>query len=142
MTILELLLRLAGVSLIGLAALHLFLPKRFHWREEFARVSLLNRQIFYVHCLFICLMLILMGVLCLFWAPILLIPSPLSELVAAGLAIFWLCRLAIQWFVYDSQLWRGKRFETVMHIAFTGLWTFYTGVFAAVWWLQRTASAP
>lgn len=137
---LEIALRVTGASLLGLAALHIFLPKRFHWREEFARVSLLNRQIFYVHCLFICLALVLMGSLCLVWPGALLAPSLLGELVAGGLAIFWLCRLGAQWLIYDAKLWRGKPFETFMHIVFTGLWTFYLAVFAAVWWMQRTGS--
>lgn len=139
---LETALRLAGASLLMLAGLHVFFPKRFGWREEFARVSLLNRQIFYVHCVFICLALVLMGALCLVWPGALLSPSFLGELVAGGLAIFWLCRLGAQWLIYDARLWRGKRLETAAHLAFTGLWCYYSAVFGAVWWLQHTAPAP
>ena len=136
---LELALRAVGFSLLGLAALHAFFPKRFRWREDFAQVSLLNRQIFYVHCAFIGLTLILMGLLCLLCPETLLQPSPLGQLVTAGLSLFWFCRLAAQWLVYDTSLWRGKPFETGMHILFTGLWLTYTTVFASAWWQQWQA---
>lgn len=136
---LEGVLRLTGASLIVLAAAHLPFSRHFHWREELARLSLINRQIFYVHCGFICLILLLMGSLCLLWPETLLQPSPLGLLVTGGLTVFWGCRLAAQWFVYDAALWRGKRFETLAHVLFTGLWSFYCGVFGVAWWLQWQA---
>ncbi len=132
----ELLLRLAGISLILLAAIHVFFPKRFRWREEFSKVSLLNRQIFYVHCFFICLVLFLMGALCAARPLALLEPTPLGVLVSGGLAVFWLLRLAAQWFFYDSKIWRGRPFETLMHWLFSVLWAFYSGLFGFIWWSQ------
>ncbi len=132
----ELVLRLTGASLIALAGLHFFLPKRFRWKEEMARVSLLNRQIFYVHCIFICLVLVLMGLLCLAAPGALTERTDLGGWVAAGFAFFWFCRLVCQWFVYDRVLWRGKRFETLMHWLFTALWLAYTAVFGWVAWGQ------
>ncbi len=54
-------LRIAGTLLILLALAHVFFPKRFNWREELARLSLLNRQIFYVHSVFIGVVLLMMG---------------------------------------------------------------------------------
>ena len=40
-----------------LVVVNLFVPRRFHWREELARLSLLNRQIFQAHSIFLVLML-------------------------------------------------------------------------------------
>lgn len=130
------LLRLAGLSLIVLALAHLPIARHLRWKEELVRVSLLTRQIFTVHCLFLCLTLVLMGLLCLVWPETLLQSSPLGRLVAGGLCFFWFCRLFAQWFVYDWRHWRGKRFETVVHLMFTVLWAFYAALFAAVWWKQ------
>lgn len=132
-------LRLTGMSLIALALAHVAFAKRLGWKDDFANVSLVNRQIFYVHCLFLCLTLILMGLLCLVWPETLLHASPLGRIVAGGLCLFWLCRLLAQWLVYDSRLWRGKRFETWVHVIFTGVWTYYTALFGAVWWSQWNA---
>lgn len=140
MNLLETLLRIAGASLFLLAAMHLFLPGRLGWREDFAKVSHLNRQIFYVHCFFVCLVLILMGAGCLGWPEAFLQPSVMGKLVCAALAIFWGVRLLMQFFVYSDRHWRGKRFETVAHVLFSGLWGFYAALFSLLWWLQWRAA--
>lgn len=124
-------LRVAGSLLLLLAALHFFMPARFHWKEELARLSLLNRQIFWVHTFFVALVLAMMGALSAFGAPALLQRSALSRFVLAGFALFWLLRLGFQWFVYDRALWRGQRFNTAVHVLFTALWTYLTAVYAA-----------
>lgn len=139
MSALEGLLRLAGLSLILLALMHLFLPARLGWIEDFAKVSHLNRQIFYVHCFFVCLVLVFMGLLGLVWPQALLQPTPLGLLVCGGLAIFWILRLLSQFFIYSDQHWKGKRFETVAHFFFSGLWSFYASLFTLLSWLQWRA---
>ncbi|MHA3772522.1 hypothetical protein ACXR0O_13385 [Verrucomicrobiota bacterium sgz303538] len=130
---LPLLLKISGGFLIGLSLLHATFPKRFDWSTELGQLSLINRQIFQVHCFFIALTVGLMGVLCFGFTDTLLAPSGLGSVVAAGLTVFWACRLFAQFFVYDSALWRGHRFNTVIHILFSILWTFFTGVFAWTW---------
>jgi len=129
-------LKVAGALLLVLAAAHVFFPKRFQWREELSRLSLLNRQIFLVHCFFICLMLVLMGSLSAFYTDALLQPSPLARLVLFGLTLFWGLRLLVQLFVYDRELWRGNRFNTVAHFLFTGLWSYCTAAYGGALWLQ------
>ena len=57
----EPLLELCGLLMIGLALLHLISPTYFHWKEELARISLINRQIMIVHTFFIALTVFLMG---------------------------------------------------------------------------------
>jgi len=132
----ETLLRIAGATQIALALAHVTFGRRFNWPEELARLSLLNRQIFHVHCFFICLVLLLMGGASLLAPSALLERSQLGWMVAASLSIFWLARLFAQWFVYDRTLWRGRRFETAMHGLLTVLWMFYAGVYLAVLWRQ------
>lgn len=132
MTDLTLHLRLVGATMLVLAASHRYYRKRFAWAEETARLSLINREIFYVHALFIVLVLVLNGSLCLFAPEALLEPTRLGRLVAGGLTFFWGTRLAVQLFVYDRNLWRGRRFETAVHVLFTVVWTYFTVVFAGV----------
>lgn len=131
------LLQLTGISLIGLGLLHVAFPKRFNWKEEFERVSLLNRQIFYVHCLFLVIILVMMGLLSLLYAQELVQPSPVNRALLGGLTFFWGLRLVIQWFGYSPQLWRGNRFNTIMHFVFTGLWLFYTITYALAFSMAR-----
>lgn len=91
-------------------------------------LSLVNRQMMYVHTFFIGLVVLLMGVLC-YSAADDLVNTPLGQKVSFGLFIFWGARLLIQFFGYSSQLWKGKVFETAVHVVFTFLWVYFTGVF-------------
>jgi hypothetical protein len=60
-----------------------------------------------------------------------------------GLVVFWLCRLLAQFFVYDRAIWKGDRFRTVMHYAFSALWIYFVAVYGIalsnrpVWTLVR-----
>jgi hypothetical protein len=136
----EWLLRAAGLLQIALALLHAFFPKRFDWAVELARLSLLNRQIFVVHTVFIGFALLLMGSLSAFAPQALLVPTLLSRLVLAGIASFWALRLLVQWLYYDSALWRGHRFNTLMHVLFTGLWAYLAGVYGWLFYVQSAAA--
>ena len=124
-------LRIVGVLMALLTLVNLFVPRRFHWREEMARLSLLNRQVFQVHAIFLIVTLALFSALLLTTAPSLLEPTPLARAVLAGLTIFWALRMLVQWFYYSPEIWRGHRFNTTMHVAFSGLWIYVTGVFGA-----------
>jgi hypothetical protein len=57
--------RVVGVFMAILVVVNLFVPGRLHWREEMARLSLVNRQIFEVHSIFIVLTLALVSALLL-----------------------------------------------------------------------------
>jgi hypothetical protein len=124
-------LELIGALLLVLALLHVAFAWYFDWRREFAVVSLINRQMMYVHTFFVAFTVGLMGLLCLTSAAE-LVGTPLGRRVALGLGVFWLARLLIQFFGYSARLWRGKRFETVIHVLFSVLWTYLTIVFLQV----------
>ena len=127
-------LRLAGIFLLGLFVLNFFVPARFKWADELPRLSLINRRIFQVHAVFIALILLMSGLLLVLLPHELVAPTPLARAVLGGLAVFWGLRLWMQWFMYDRELWRGKRFETAMHFLFSGLWVFLTATFATALW--------
>lgn len=121
-------LTITGILLILVSLVHLIFPRYFNWKEELRPLSLVNRQMMQVHTFFIGLVVFLMGLLCLVSAHELL-HSPLGKKIAAGMGIFWLARLFIQFFGYSSSLWKGKTFETVVHIFFTLLWVYFSFVF-------------
>lgn len=133
---LELHLRIAGTLLILLAAAHAFFPKELGWKEDLAKLTLLNRQIFLVHVGFIVLILLLFGTLTLAFTPDLIAPSRLAAAVLGGLALFWGLRLITQQFIYDRSLWLGNRRNTVLHILASLLWLYLTMVFGLGWWRQ------
>src|SRR5215207_6283682 len=128
----ELQLKIIGILLIFLGLVHGRFPKYFDWPAELKGVSLINRQLMYIHTLFIALFLLLIGLLCILSARDLL-ETKLGSTIALGLSIFWFIRLVVQFFGYSSELWRGKIFETVMHILFAGLWTYLSVFFFLVY---------
>jgi hypothetical protein len=133
-------LRIVGVLMAGLAVINLFVPRRFHWDEELARLSLLNRQIFQAHSVFLILTLALFSALLLTCGPALLEPTRLGRAVLAGLTIFWTLRMLMQWFFYSPQIWRGDRFFTVMHGVFSVAWVYVSAVFATALWHSLSPS--
>lgn len=121
-------LYIIGWLLILLATIHIVFPKYFNWKKDLASLSLINREMMQVHTFFIALTVFGMGVLCMVSAEE-LITTPLGKKILLGLAIFWTIRLVMQFFVYSSKLWKGKAFETLMHILFTCLWIYLSTIF-------------
>jgi hypothetical protein len=133
-------LRVTGLLMAALVVLNIFIPRRFGWREELSRVSLVNRQIFRVHTFFLIVTLALFSALLLTSADALVEPTRLARAVLLGLTIFWGLRMLMQWFYYSPALWRGRRFNTAMHLLFSGLWIYVTAVFAVA--LYFSTSLP
>jgi len=126
-------LKFIGALLLLLALLHMGFPRYFNWAPELTPLSLINRQMVYVHTLFIAVVVLLMGILCLTCAPE-LVGTSLGRKVSLGLGIFWLLRLVVQFVGYSAELWRGKPFETTVHVCFSLLWTYLSVVFLTVYW--------
>jgi hypothetical protein len=124
----EINLMIIGVLLMLLAMLHIGFPKRFNWAKELPSLSLMNRQMMVVHTFFIAIVVFLMGVLCFLCANE-LSTSAFGKKISLGIGVFWLMRLYVQFFVYSSELWKGKKFETTMHIIFSVLWLYLTFTF-------------
>jgi len=124
----ELIIRIAGALMVCLALMHIIFPRYFKWDIELQQLSLVNRQIMQVHTFFVALVVFLMGVLCMTSTQD-LIETNLGKVVSLGFGVFWFARLVIQFVGYSSELWRGKMFETLVHIAFSFLWIFFSGVF-------------
>jgi len=124
-------LNIIGILLVLLALLHVAFPAYFKWKKEFQDISLINRQMVYVHTFFIALMVALIGILCLSSAHE-LIHTNLGRKICLGIGIFWSCRLLIQFFGYSSSLWKHKTLETFIHILFSILWTYFSVVFIKI----------
>jgi len=128
---LSILLRVAGAGLILLAFLHILIGRSLKWREDGRKLSPENEQIFHVHTFFVCLSIVLMGLPCLLMPSVFLERSQAGLWLAGSLGFFWATRLYFQFFVYRSDLWRGKRLETFMHWWFAFVWLGLAGLFGA-----------
>jgi len=119
---------LIGVLLIGLSMIHLIFPRYFNWKEELKDLSLMNRQMMKFHTFFIGLIVFMIGALCLHSTSD-LINTEFGKTISLGIGIFWLIRLIVQFFGYSSKLWKGKNFETGVHIIFSIFWVYLTFIF-------------
>ncbi|MBP6430691.1 MAG: hypothetical protein KA319_02910 [Ferruginibacter sp.] len=120
--------KIIGFLFIALAIIHAGFPKRFNWKLELQKLSLLNKQMMQVHTFFIALLILLMGILCLVSYND-LIETTLGKRILIGFGIFWGFRLLTQFFWYSPILWSGKGFETLMHILFGVFWAYVTIIF-------------
>lgn len=125
-------IQIIGVLLMLLALIHIGFPKYFKWKLELKSLSLINSQMMTTHTFFIALTVFLMGLLCV-TSSTELIETTLGKKISLGLGIFWLIRLFFQMFVYSSLLWKGKKFETTMHILFTLFWIYMSSLFLIIY---------
>ncbi len=88
-------LKIIGALLVMLAAIHVIFPRYFNWEKETRSLSLINRQMMYVHTFFIAFVVALMGLLC---------------------------------------LTTSEDLPTTVHIVFSMLWAYFSGVFLWVYW--------
>ncbi|MBO9563591.1 MAG: hypothetical protein J7621_12485 [Niastella sp.] len=128
----ELQLKIIGIILIFLSFVHAAFPTYFHWKQEFKTLSLINKQMMYVHTFFIAFGVLLMGLMCLCCTNDLLY-TPLGRSMALGLSIFWGARLIFQFFIYSPKLWKNKPFETVIHLIFSMFWGYISLVFLLIY---------
>ena len=127
----EIQLKIIGILLIILASIHAFFPKYFNWKKDLSLLSLINRQLMYIHSFFIAFVILLIGILCLTSAEE-LIGTSLGKKISLGIGLFWVTRLFIQFFGYSAKLWRGKAFETSVHIFFSIFWFYISTIFILI----------
>ena len=129
----EIQLKIIGVLLIALALLHAVFPAYFRWSKDLAGLQPINRQMMYVHAFFIALDGFLDGPL---------VPDvfagdhrhPAGKKGGLRVCRFLGRGLLVQFFGYSSSLWRGKTFETVVHVVFAVFWTYLATMFSAIAW--------
>lgn len=117
----------AGIVQWLIAGANFFLPRKLRYRENLARLSPMVRQVFIVHSVYIVLLVIFLGGLCVWFAPELTGPGTLGRTLSGFLAVFWIQRIAIQFFYYDRDM---RRRYPVADAAFTAAFIFLGGVFA------------
>ena len=124
-------IQLAGLIHLTVLAANFALPKRLAVRENVARLSPILRQVFYVHWMYILIVLLLFAALCLIFPGELAGASPLGTLLSAFMAAFWGLRVVLQLAVYDSSFRRANR---LLDAAYLLALIYFTAVFAlAVW---------
>jgi hypothetical protein len=133
---LELALRAVAIAQFAVAILNLFLVRIMKWKPDLDRTSLLIREVFHIHVIFISIALSIFALLTWrFVHEIAGAANPLAIWLATAIGTFWIVRSVMQWLHYSSCHWRGNTARTLIH------WTLFLGYgamaavyFAAAFW--------
>jgi hypothetical protein len=121
------LIRMAGGIHLAIVGANFSLPRRLRVQRNLAPVPNFLRQVFYVHWLYIVLIVALFAALCFGFAPELAGGSTLGRFLSAFIAGFWLLRMILQWLFYDRQV---RRDNTWLDAAYSLALVTLTGVFS------------
>jgi len=106
----------AGLVHVGIIAANIPLPGRLRVREKLAGVPRFVRQIFYVHWVYIVIVLGMFAVLCFGFAPELAGASALGRFLSGFMTGFWLLRIVLQIVYYDREIRRANRNLDVLYL--------------------------
>lgn len=121
-------IRIAGAIHLGIIAANIPLPRRLRVRDRLANVPRFLRQIFYVHWIYIAVVLALFAILCFGFAPDLAGGSRLGTFLSGFIAGFWLLRIVLQIAYYDRQIRRENwRLDLLYLVALVVLVVIFAG---------------
>ena len=102
------LLRIAGLMCLGLVVANFVGAKRMKYAASLEKSGPIVRQIFYVHCAYIVMLILGLAVLCLGW-PELLLSDGMGRVACLFFGVFWAIRVVVQLTYYDKKLRAAER---------------------------------
>lgn len=100
-------------------------PRVLDWRSNLSALNPFLRRLFWVYGAFIVLMIVSFGIITLVHTDELASSTPLARTVCAVIAIFWLARLVVQFFVFDA---RPFLTTTFLRLGYHGLTLLFTAL--------------
>jgi uncharacterized membrane protein len=134
--ILNILLPVAGVSIVCLCLAHFYLARLLDWKNDLKTLQPINQQVFFAHTMFLTIGMAMLGLVCIFYSNELTNKSTLGAISALCFALCWLSRLIFQFFVFTSPFTEDTRLEKSLRIAGSLLWFFYTVLFGLLFAYQ------
>jgi UDP-N-acetylmuramyl pentapeptide phosphotransferase/UDP-N-acetylglucosamine-1-phosphate transferase len=109
-------IQVAGAVQLAIGLANLPLASRLQYRKNLTGASAIVREVFYVHAVYIVLVVLGFAALSLLFADDLVSGRPLGRFLSAFLAVFWLLRVPIQLFYYPIEIRRQNRLADVIFI--------------------------
>lgn len=128
---LELLILISGILHFGTLLASFTVPKVLDWTAELNKLDKLTRQLIWAHGLFIVLIIIGFGLVTFCFAGDLASGSTLARGICGFIALFWLVRLVIQFFVFDARPYLTSPF---LKLGYHGLTFVFTYHFVVLGW--------
>jgi len=125
----------AGLALVVLSIASFWIPKALQWREKLADLTPLLRDMFWTYSIYIWASHVFFAVLALGYRDWLLGQSGAAALISGFIALWWLARLAMQFFGFNlSEIEDSWQNRMAKHLL-TALFIFLTVIFAGtLWW--------
>jgi hypothetical protein len=115
---LALLILIGGVLHFATLIASAIVPRVLDWKLELAKLAPLSRQLVWVHGAFIVLVIMGFGALAVGAPRELASGSVLARGLCFFIAAFWMARLAVQFFVFDAQVYLKS---AVLRLGYHGL---------------------
>ncbi|MDB5257420.1 MAG: hypothetical protein JWM14_2115 [Chitinophagaceae bacterium] len=128
---LELLLLLCGIGHIVLSVVSTIIPKALNWKKELGPLQPLLRQMFWTYAAYILILNFCFGIVSIFGKNELLNHSFLAKSITLFISLYWLARVFIQFFYFDTTQAPKGLFYTIGEIALIILFIIFTIVYAA-----------
>lgn len=116
---LELLITIGGVLHLGILIASALVPGALEWKRELEKLRPLSRQLVWVHGGFIVLTIVGFAVISLVAAGELASGTTLARAFCAFVAVFWLGRLGVQFFVFDASPFLTRAYLRIGYHALT-----------------------
>lgn len=114
-------LQFAGFILLCVVSANFFAPKKMRWSENLKLVEPVFRQVFIIHCIFLIGCVFAMAMACLF-LPHRLLEDPVGKVILGFMALFWIARVGVQFFYYESSIKKQfPVFNVLFSVAFVYL---------------------
>ncbi len=127
--LLENCLRLGGAVHFAILLASVQVPRVLDWRCQLALLTPFLRRLFWVYGVFIVLVIVGFGTLSLVCSGELASRTPLARAVCAFIAVFWLARLAVQFWVFDARPYLTTRLYRWGYQALTLAFAYLTFVY-------------
>ena len=135
---LETTLRICGVLHLGILIASALVPSTLDWRHELAKLRPLSRQLIWVHGVFIVLVIVAFAAISLLLPNDLASGTPLARAVCGFVAVFWLARLVVQFFVFDA---KPMLTNPLLQVGYHGLTVVFAVLVIAYGWAALFAGA-
>lgn len=124
------LLYLAGIAQIALVLGSTIIPKVLDWKTELAKNSPLIRQMFWTYAGYILVTNLSFGILSVIGTQDLLNKSLLAKAITLFIAVYWITRIALQFFYFDMSLAKTKWYFQLGEYALIGLFLLLSFVYS------------
>ena len=128
---LELLIFVGGILHFGILLASAMVPKVLDWKATLGRLEGLNRQLIWVHGVFIVLVIVGFGLISVVFASDLATGVPLAKAVCFFIAFFWAARLFVQLLVFDAKFYLTTTILKVGYHALTAVFIYNVVVYSA-----------